>query len=65
MLLEHGYTTYMVGKWHLIPSSQETAAGPYDRWPLGRGFERFYGFLGGTRARGAAGERRGGLPPNR
>ena len=24
-----------------------TAAGPYDRWPLGRGFERYYGFLGG------------------
>ena len=37
----------MIGKWHLTPSSQETAAGPYDRWPLGRGFERFYGFLGG------------------
>jgi arylsulfatase A-like enzyme len=47
MLLEHGYGTYMVGKWHLTPSSQETAAGPYDRWPLGRGFQRFYGFLGG------------------
>ena len=42
-----GYSTYMVGKWHLTPSNQETAAGPYDRWPLGRGFERFYGFLGG------------------
>jgi arylsulfatase A-like enzyme len=47
MLLAHGYNTYMIGKWHLIPSSQETAAGPYDRWPLGRGFERYYGFLGG------------------
>ena len=47
MLLAHGYSTYMIGKWHLIPSSQETAAGPYDRWPLGRGFERYYGFLGG------------------
>ena len=47
ILLAHGYNTYMVGKWHLIPASQETAAGPYDRWPLGRGFERFYGFLGG------------------
>jgi arylsulfatase A-like enzyme len=47
MLLEHGYSTFMVGKWHLTPSSQETAAGPYDRWPLARGFERFYGFLGG------------------
>lgn len=31
----------------LMPSEQESAAGPYDRWPLGRGFERFYGFLGG------------------
>ncbi|HET6713328.1 MAG TPA: arylsulfatase [Actinomycetota bacterium] len=47
MLLEHGYSTFMVGKWHLAPSNQETAAGPYDRWPLGRGFQRFYGFLGG------------------
>src|SRR5204863_468337 len=47
MLLDHGYNTFMVGKWHLTPSNQETAAGPYDRWPLARGFERFYGFLGG------------------
>ncbi|AEH10598.1 MULTISPECIES: arylsulfatase [Protofrankia] len=47
MLLQHGYNTYLVGKWHLMPSEQESAAGPYDRWPLGRGFERFYGFLGG------------------
>ena len=47
MLLGHGYNTYMVGKWHLTPGNQETAAGPYDRWPLARGFERFYGFLGG------------------
>ncbi|MFJ5830648.1 arylsulfatase [Streptomyces sp. NPDC093089] len=47
MLLQHGYNTYMVGKWHLVPSEHESAAGPYDRWPLGRGFERFYGFLGG------------------
>ena len=47
MLLGHGYSTFMVGKYHLTPSNQETAAGPYDRWPLGRGFQRFYGFLGG------------------
>ena len=46
-LVEQGYSTFMVGKWHLTPSNQETAAGPYDRWPLGRGFQRFYGFLGG------------------
>ena len=47
MLLEHGYNTFMLGKWHLTPSNEETGAGPYTRWPLGRGFERFYGFLGG------------------
>jgi arylsulfatase A-like enzyme len=47
MLLPRGYNTFMVGKWHLSPPEHETAAGPYDRWPLGRGFERFYGFLGG------------------
>ena len=47
MLLHHGYNTYMLGKWHLMPSEQESPAGPYERWPLGRGFERFYGFLGG------------------
>src|ERR1044072_258664 len=37
----------MVGKWHLMPSEQESAAGPSDGGPLGRGFARFYGFLGG------------------
>src|SRR6266516_4681373 len=47
ILLQQGYNTYMVGKYHLIPSELESAAGPYDRWPLGRGFERFYGFMGG------------------
>ena len=47
ILLRHGYNTYAVGKWHLTPAEQTSAAGPYDRWPLGRGFERYYGFLGG------------------
>jgi arylsulfatase len=47
ILLGHGYNTYAVGKWHLTPADQVSAAGPYDRWPLGRGFERYYGFLGG------------------
>jgi arylsulfatase A-like enzyme len=42
-----GYNTYAVGKWHLTPADQISAAGPYDRWPLGRGFDRYYGFLGG------------------
>jgi arylsulfatase len=47
MLLPHGYNTFAIGKWHLTPTEQCSAAGPYDRWPLGRGFERFYGFMGG------------------
>ncbi len=47
MLLGQGYNTFAVGKWHLTPAEQISAAGPYDRWPLGRGFERYYGFLGG------------------
>ncbi len=47
ILLQQGYNTYAVGKWHLTPAEQGSAAGPYDRWPLGRGFERYYGFLGG------------------
>ena len=47
ILLGQGYNTYALGKWHLTPAEQISAAGPYDRWPLGRGFERYYGFLGG------------------
>ena len=47
MLRPHGYNTFCLGKWHLSPSEDNTAAGPFHRWPLGRGLERFYGFLGG------------------
>jgi arylsulfatase len=47
ILVEQGYNTYCVGKWHLTPAEQVSAAGPYNRWPLGRGFERYYGFMGG------------------
>ena len=47
ILLGQGYSTFAIGKWHLTPSEQCSPAGPYDRWPLGRGFERFYGFHGG------------------
>src|SRR4029450_6867289 len=46
MLSHHGYSTYMVGKYHLLPSEYESAAGPYDRCPLGRGVGGFYGFPG-------------------
>ncbi|HTO69241.1 MAG TPA: arylsulfatase [Myxococcota bacterium] len=42
-----GYATFAVGKWHLAPRWEQTAAGPFDRWPLGLGFEHYYGFLAG------------------
>ena len=45
ILRANGYGTYMVGKWHATPLSQTGAAGPYDGWPLGRGFNRYYGFM--------------------
>ena len=47
VLTEHGYNTYCVGKWHLTPGEEEDMSSYKGRWPLGRGFERFYGFLGG------------------
>ena len=45
MLRAHGYRNYMVGKWHVTPLTESGATGPFDGWPLGRGFDRFYGFL--------------------
>ncbi|MGY1552767.1 arylsulfatase [Microbacterium sp. A588] len=47
MLVDEGYNTLAVGKWHLTPMDQTTPSGPYDQWPLARGFERYYGFLEG------------------
>ncbi len=45
MVRPHGYRTYMVGKWHVTPSVQQGPTGPFDGWPLARGFDRFYGFM--------------------
>jgi arylsulfatase A-like enzyme len=47
VLRDQGYNTFAFGKWHLAPMYETTPAGPYDNWPLGRGFERYYGFLDG------------------
>ncbi len=47
VLKAEGYATFCVGKWHLAPMEQCSAAGPFDQWPLARGFDRFYGFLEG------------------
>src|SRR4051795_9883792 len=46
ILGELGWNTYMVGKWHLCPESEMNLASTRRNWPSGRGFERFYGFLG-------------------
>ncbi|WP_022723507.1 sulfatase-like hydrolase/transferase, partial [Rhodopseudomonas sp. B29] len=45
MLRAHAYRNYMIGKWHVTPLTETGATGPFDGWPLGRGFDRFYGFL--------------------
>jgi arylsulfatase len=47
MLTPHGYAAYAVGKWHLTPEEECHAAAARDRWPLGKGFERWYGFFPG------------------
>jgi arylsulfatase len=47
VLRDEGYATFAVGKWHLCPMEDASAAGPYDQWPLQRGFDRYYGFLDG------------------
>src|ERR1700721_2210100 len=47
ILREHGYATSCFGKNHNTPTYQYSAAGPFDQWPVGMGFEYFYGFMGG------------------
>jgi len=45
ILRQYGYSTGAFGKWHLTPVHEQTLTGPFDRWPTGMGFERFYGIL--------------------
>ena len=47
VLRDAGWSSLMVGKWHLCPDSALTEAGPKDGWPLQTGFDRFYGILDG------------------
>ena len=46
VLAEQGYATWAIGKWHLAPNDELHMGASKERWPLARGFERFYGFLG-------------------
>jgi arylsulfatase A-like enzyme len=47
VLNERGYDTYCIGKWHLTPLEESNLASTKRHWPTSRGFERFYGFMGG------------------
>lgn len=47
ILRDAGYSTMAVGKWHLTPRFERSEAGPFTSWPLGMGFEQYYGFLQG------------------
>jgi arylsulfatase len=44
ILRENGYNTFALGKYHLTHPSDATQAGPFNRWPTGRGFDHYYGF---------------------
>ena len=46
ILRDNGYNTFAVGKYGVTPDEDATDAGPFDRWPSGKGFEHFFGFLG-------------------
>ena len=47
VLAEQGYNTYAVGKWHVVAEDETNMASTKRNWPTGRGFERYYGYLGG------------------
>src|SRR5262245_17659076 len=47
ILKDHGYWTSWFGKDHNTPEFQASQAGPFDQWPVGMGFDYFYGFVGG------------------
>jgi arylsulfatase A-like enzyme len=47
-LRENGYATGVFGKWHQTPQFAITPVGPFDHWPTQEGFEKFYGFVGGS-----------------
>ena len=48
VLRANGYSTYQLGKWHLVPDEDTTDLGPFDRWPSGKGFDHNFGFLAGA-----------------
>jgi len=47
ILRQNGYSTAAFGKYHETPPWEVSVSGPYERWPTGSGFDKFYGFIGG------------------
>jgi arylsulfatase len=47
ILRHNGFSTAAFGKYHETPPWEVSTSGPYDRWPTGSGFDKFYGFIGG------------------
>ena len=47
MLRLNGYSTGAFGKWHETAAWETSVSGPFDRWPVHQGFDKFYGFIGG------------------
>ena len=46
MLKDEGYNTIAIGKWHMSMVNDQDAMGPFNHWPIGRGFDHWYGFHG-------------------
>jgi len=65
ILGELGWNTYMVGKWHLCPTVEMNLASTRRNWPTGRGFERWYGFLGAETSSGTPSSRTTTTPSTR
>lgn len=47
ILKYNGYSTAQFGKCHEVPVWENSLMGPFERWPIGQGFEKFYGFVAG------------------
>jgi arylsulfatase A-like enzyme len=52
MLRLNGYSTAAFGKWHETAAWETSVSGPFDRWPIHQGFDKFYGFIGGRLTNG-------------
>jgi arylsulfatase len=45
ILRENGYNTFAIGKYHLTHPADASQAGPFNRWPTGRGFDHYFGYI--------------------